>query len=60
MLLVHLFLLYVCFLSFFSSSRCQVLAAVCDCGTLWTFPLTFFFNLSFAIRHLILPLNLRF
>ena len=30
------------FLSFFSSSWCWGLAAVCDCGILWTFLLTFF------------------
>ena len=38
-LLVHLlFVLYVLvFLSFFSSSWCRGLAAVCDCGTPWTF-----------------------
>ena len=29
------------FLSFFSSSWCQGLAAACDCGTPWTFLLTF-------------------
>ena len=29
------------FLSFFSSSWCRALAAVCDCGTAWTFLLTF-------------------
>ena len=28
------------FLSIFSSSRCQRLAAACDCSTLWTFLLT--------------------
>ena len=41
---------YVClfcacmFLSFFSSSWRRWLAAVCDCGILWTFLLTFFSN----------------
>ena len=30
------------FLSFFSSSWCRGLAAVCDCGIPWTFLLTFF------------------
>ena len=29
------------FLSFFSSSWCRELAAVCDCGIPWTFLLTF-------------------
>ena len=29
------------FLSFFFSSWCRLLAAVCDCGTPWTFLLTF-------------------
>ena len=42
-LFVHFF---VCFLRvnlfmFFFSSCCRGLAAVCDCGTLWTFLLTF-------------------
>ena len=38
-----LFVLYVLgfFLSFFYSSWCRGLAAVCDCGTLWSFLLTF-------------------
>ena len=31
-------------LSFFSSSWCQGLAAVCDSGTPWTFQLTFFWS----------------
>ena len=31
------------FLSFFSSSWCQGLAVVCDCGIPWTFLLTFFY-----------------
>ena len=45
-LLVHLFVCFVLvsFLSFFSSSWCRGLAAVCDCGTPWTFLLTFFRN----------------
>ena len=30
------------FFSFYSSSWCQGFAAVCDCGTPWTFLLTFF------------------
>ena len=30
-------------LSFFSSSWCRGLAAVCDCGIPWTFLLTFLF-----------------
>ena len=37
-------LLFFCacmFLSFFSSSWCRGLSAVCDCGTPWTFLLTF-------------------
>ena len=45
MLLVHLFVCLFCacmFLSFFSSSWCQGLAAVCDCGIPWSFLLTFF------------------
>ena len=33
------------FLSFFFSSWCQGLAAASDCGTLWTFLLTFLFDL---------------
>ena len=43
MLLVLLFVcfVHVSFLSFFSSSWCRGLAAVCDCGTAWTFLLTF-------------------
>ena len=45
MLLVYLFVCFVrvsfFFLSFFSSSWCRGLATVCDCGTSWTFPLTF-------------------
>ena len=32
------------FLSFFSSSWCRGLAAVCDCGISWTFLLTFYSN----------------
>ena len=37
-----LFVLYMLvFLSFFSSSWCRGLAEVCDCGTPWTFLLTF-------------------
>ena len=32
------------FLSFFFSSLCRGLAAVCDIGTPWTFLLTFFFS----------------
>ena len=40
MLLVHLFVLYVLVVSFFSSSWCRGLAAVCDCGTPWAFLLT--------------------
>ena len=35
------FLFCACFLSFFSSSWCRGLAAVCDCGTHWTFIVTF-------------------
>ena len=34
-------------LSFFSSSWCLGLAAVCDCGTSWTFLLTFFGRRAF-------------
>ena len=34
--------LFVLLLSFFSSSWCRGLAAVCDCGTPWTFLLTLF------------------
>ena len=42
MLLVHLFVCFlrVSFLSFISSSWCRGLAAICDCGTPWTFLLT--------------------
>ena len=46
-LLVHLFVCLFCpcmFLSFFSSSWCRGLAAVCDCGIPWTFLLPFFVN----------------
>ena len=32
------------FLSFFFSSWCRGLAAICDCGTPWTFLLTFFYS----------------
>ena len=39
MLLVHLFVLYVLVLVIFFFLL--ELAAVCDCGTLWTFLLTF-------------------
>ena len=44
MLLVYLFVCFVrvSFLSFFPSSWCRVLAAVCDCGTPWTFLLNFY------------------
>ena len=38
---ISLFVLYVLILSFFSSSWCRGLAAVCDCGTPWSFLLTF-------------------
>ena len=42
MLLVHfLFILYMLVFVIFSSSWCRGLAAVCDCGTPWTFLLTF-------------------
>ena len=42
-LLVHVFVCFVrVVLSFFSSSWCRELAAVCDCGTSWTFLLTVF------------------
>ena len=37
------------FLSFFSSSWCQGLAAVCDCGTPWSFLLTFFDETRYSI-----------
>ena len=40
-LLMHLFVLYVLVFDNFSSSWCRGLAAVCDCGTPWTFLLTF-------------------
>ena len=33
---------HVSFCHFFSSSWCRGLATVCDCGTSWTFQLTFF------------------
>ena len=42
--LLHLFVVGFCkrqYLSFFSSSWCQGLTAACDCGTPWTFQLTF-------------------
>ena len=44
MLLVHLFVCFLCvsFCPFFSSSWSWELVAVCDCGTPWTFVLTFF------------------
>ena len=42
-LLVHLFVCFArVFLFFFSSSWCRGLAAVCDCGILWTVLLTLF------------------
>ena len=46
MLLVRLFVcfVHVSFLSFFPSSLCRGLAAVCDCGTHWTFLLTYLEN----------------
>ena len=31
-------------LSFVSSSWCKGLAAACDCGTPWTFPIFFFYQ----------------
>ena len=37
----------VSFCHFFSSSWCRGLAAVCDCGTPWTFLLTFFARVYF-------------
>ena len=42
---ICLFVLYVLVFVLFSFSWCRGLAAVCDCGTLWTFLLTFFFKL---------------
>ena len=36
------------FMSFFSSSWCQRLAAACDCGTPLTFPLTFLYSVHHA------------
>ena len=48
-LLVHLFVLSV----FFSYSWCRGLAAVCDCGTPWTFLLIFLWRLILDLpRHL--------
>ena len=46
MLIVHLFVCFVRvnFRHFFSSSWCRGLTAVCDCGTSWTFLLTFVYN----------------
>ena len=38
---ICLFVLYVLVLSYFSSSWCRGLAAVCDCDIPWTFLLTF-------------------
>ena len=35
------FILHTLFFSYFSSSLCQGLAVTCDCGTPWTFLLTF-------------------
>ena len=37
------------FLSFVSSSWCRGLAAVCDCGTPWTFLLTFFHCMMYLL-----------
>ena len=51
-LLVHLLVCFACvslfffFFSFFSSSRGRGLAAVCDCGTPWTF----LFLLKFQVK----------
>ena len=50
MFLVRLFVLYMLVLSFLSSSWCRVLAAVCDCGTPWTFLLTFFNSSTFLLQ----------
>ena len=43
-LIVHVFVYFALaiFISFFSSSWCQGLVAASDCGTPWTFLLTFF------------------
>ena len=38
------------FLSYFSSSWCRGLAAVCDCGIPWTFLLTIFFIGAFIFQ----------
>ena len=38
----YAFVLRVYVFVFFSSSGCRGLAAVCDCGTPWTFLLTFY------------------
>ena len=49
------------FLSFFSSSWCRGLAAVCDCGTPWTFLLTYLMLFSieeFAISNMAVKFSL--
>ena len=46
---------YECpFLSFFSSSWCQGLTVACDCGTPWTFLLTF---LQYVLFHYLIVIT---
>ena len=64
-LLVHLFVSYahVNLCPFFSSFWCQGLAATSDCGTLWTFLITFFHCIyiirskQFVFQQMICPTN---
>ena len=42
MLLVHFLFIFVCVAFFVSPCCCHGLAAACECGTPWTFPLNFF------------------
>ena len=66
-LLVHLFVHFarVDVWPFFSPSWCQRLAAACDCGTPWTFLLTFFYLKLILMVHRVLqvrfslPLDIR-
>ena len=50
-LLMHLFVLCVLVFDNFSSSWCRGLAAVCDCGTPWTFLLTFLIWSKETLRY---------
>ena len=49
---ICVFALYVLVLSFVPSSWCRWLAAVCDCGILWTFLLFFLFHLRFNLNYI--------